>query len=250
MSDRRPTFADVLEAAKEAARLGVRTWAPAKVVKWDADKQRADCQVLIKNVHRDEEDERQVKSWPVVTGVPVEFPGAGGYRITFPISDGNAVIDSSRAAATTGALMFSHVSLDKWLSGTGGEVDPELDHAFAPTDAKFFPGLHPFGAPWDDVPTDHMTIGKDGADDVQIHFHATSGVLGAESQAEWLPMFETFLTDLASAWSTLYTILQAGTVGGPTAQQLQQVAQFPTTNLYTRLAGGGTQYKSTKWKNK
>jgi hypothetical protein len=192
MSDRRPTLQAVIEAAKEAGRKGIYTWAPARVVKWDADKQRADCQILVKQVYRDEEDERRAKSWPVVTGVPVEFPGAGGYRITFPISDGNTVIDGARAAATTGALMFSHVSLDKWLSGNGREVDPELDHTHALTDAKFFPGLHPFGSPWGDVPTDHMTIGHDSG--VQAHYH--QNVLTVAKRADEAAATAVALADL------------------------------------------------------
>jgi hypothetical protein len=235
----RPRLQDVLERMREASARGIRTWAPAKVVKWDADKQRANCQILVKSVYRDEEDERKTKPGVVVPGVPVQFPGAGKYRITFPIENG-----------TTGALLFSHLSLDKWLSGNGREVDPEFDHAHALTDAVFFPGLHPFGAPLGDVPTDHMTAGHDDSDAVQIHFHADTVVLGEESGAEFMFLCETLNTDLKNFVTTLYTILQAGTVGGPTAQQLQQIAQYPALQLYTRMVAGGSAYLSTKIKNK
>jgi hypothetical protein len=61
---------------------------------------------------------------------------------------------------------------------------------------------------------------------------------------------ETLNTDLKNFVTTLYTILQAGTVGGPTAQQLQQIAQYPALQLYTRMVAGGSAYLSTKIKNK
>lgn len=198
---RRPTLQQIISAALEADRQGLRTWAPAKVVKWDADKQRANCQILVKQVYYDEKGERKTKSWPIVTGVPVEFPGAGGYRITFPISDGNTVIDGSRAAATTGTLFFSHLSLDKWLSGNGDQVDPEFDHAHALTDAVFYPGLKPFGAPLGNCPTDHATIGADSG--VQIHFHSTTIVAGDETGAQFVALANLVNTEFDKLSSTL-----------------------------------------------
>jgi hypothetical protein len=186
MSERRPTMQKVIDAAVEAGLADIRTVVPAKVVKWDATKGRADCQVLVKVPYHDEEDDRQVKSFPVVPGVPVQFFGAGGYRFTCPISDGTVTIDEVRAPATMGSLFFSHVSLDKWLSGTGREVDPELDHHHAPADAIFVPGLMPFGSPWSSIPTDHATIGCDSG--VQIHFHSTTIAIGDESGNDFVAL--------------------------------------------------------------
>lgn len=242
MSDRRPTLQEVIAASVAAETKNIYTLVPAKVVKWDAGKQRANCQILIKLVHEDEEGTRKTKSHAVVTGVPVQVDGAGGFRTTYPIENG-----------TTGALYFSHVSLDKWTSGNGREVDPEIDHYHAPTDAFFVPGWKPFGAPWESVPTDEMTLGKDGSADVQIHLKSDVGRLGAESGAEFMAMFETFLGDLKSFITTLNTVLLAGTVGGPTAQQLSQVAQIATSTLFIKLqalTGSTSDYLSTKWKNK
>lgn len=156
MSDRVITLAEVINKAVESGKRTVFTCIPAKVVKWDAGKQRADCQILIKNSYEDEEGKRQAESWPVVPGVPVQFMGAGGFRLTFPIGDG-----SGGTEQTIGTLFFSFLSMDKWLSGSGREVDPEFDHDHALADAVFMPGLKPFGGPWGDVPTDAMTLGKD-----------------------------------------------------------------------------------------
>ena len=245
---RRPALQAVIDQALAAGFQDLYTLVPARIAKWDASRQRADCQILVKNVHEDEEGNRQVASWPIVPGVPVQFLGAGGFRITCPISDGNLSIDGAQIPATTGSLLFAFRSIDRWLSGTGGEVDPEIDHAHALTDAVFFPGLRPFGSPWSSCPTDHMTIGAD--EGKQIHFHRDAVVLGDESGAEKTLLAETLLADFKDAVSTLNTILQAGTAGGPTKQMIVQAAQWALTTLYTRLQSGGTAYLSQQVKNK
>lgn len=177
MSDRNSTLGGTINDAVELALRDLRTCIPAKIVKWDAGKQRADCQILVKNVTEGEGAEREVASFPVVPGVAVQFLGAGGFRITCPISDG-----SGGKSATTGTLFFAFRSLDKWLSGSGGEVDPELDHAHALADAVFIPGLVPFGAPWQSCPTDTMSIGDDASGAGRIHFKAGEINLGENAQ--------------------------------------------------------------------
>jgi hypothetical protein len=160
--DRKPTLQKIIDDAVLAVQRSTYKMVPAKVVKWSDG--RADCQILVKRVYEDEDGVRQVTSWPVVTGCPVMFMGAGGFRVTFPISDGTS------GESTTGMLMFSHASLDKWLASKTPtrEVDPELDHDHALNDAVFIPGLRSFGDPW----TPHaskLSIGNDGdASDIEI----------------------------------------------------------------------------------
>lgn len=170
-NDRRAQLAEIINTAVELGLRNLSTLIPAKVVKWDNSNGRADCQILVKNVTEAEDGEREVNSWPVIPGVVVQFVGAGGYRITCPISDGQGSTPS-----TIGSLAFCHRSLDKWLSGDGSEVDPELDHDHALTDAIFYPGLMPFGSPWSSMPNDEMTIGYDTGP--QAHFQQNMIVLG------------------------------------------------------------------------
>lgn len=56
---------------------------------------------------------------------------------------------------------------------------------------------------------------------------------------------DVLLSDLQAFVSTMNTILQAGTAGGPTKQVIVQAAQLALTQLYTRLQSGGAAYKST-----
>src|SRR6185369_10616399 len=102
MADRRPSLQQIINDSIAAGVRSVYTCIPAKVTRWDTSKNLVDCQILVQEVTRDEEDERQAVSVPVVTNVPVEFQGANGFRLTFPLSDG------SSSAATMGSLVFMH----------------------------------------------------------------------------------------------------------------------------------------------
>jgi len=160
-SERAPTPQEVIRRHIDAALVDLRCCMAVVVTAYDASKQKVSVMPLVKEAYVDEEDERQVESLPVITGVPVGFLSVAGFRFTCPISDGNLVINGKTMKATTGVALFSDRSLDKWLSGAGQEVDPEVDHEHALTDAIFIPGLNPFGAPLSDVPTDMASAGSD-----------------------------------------------------------------------------------------
>lgn len=168
-SERSPSLAELLERATNAAQRRIFRCRPGRVTKWDASKQKANVQPLIKIPYLDEEQNRQVESDAILTDVPVLFMGAGPLRITFPVSDGKLVIEGETIPATRGVIFWSEVSLDKWLATSDGkEVDPEFDHRDGHNDAVFIPGLNPFGDPLDDVPTDHMSVGFDGGLQIKI----------------------------------------------------------------------------------
>lgn len=172
-NDRQGTLQEAIAIAVDTAARGMLGWLPAKVVKWEPSKGRADCQILVKDVTEAEDGSREAASFPVVPGVVVQFQGGGGYRLTCPISDG-----SGGKSATTGMLVFAGRSVDKWCSGKGPEVDPEFDHSHALADAAFIPGLMPFGSPWQSMPTDSMSIGDDADGNGRIHFKSGEVDLG------------------------------------------------------------------------
>ena len=165
-SQRRPSLPNVInDSVKAALRGQMPTWLPGVVTRYDASTQAVDVQPLVMDVYIDEEETRKTQSFPVVTGCPVLSIGAQSFRITVPIGDGQS------APGTIGILLWGWRSLDKWLSGKGAQVDPELDHHHSLADAAFLPGLLPFGAPLQSAPTDHMTMGHDTG--TQLHFHQT-----------------------------------------------------------------------------
>jgi len=146
-----PDLSDVIRLAVSLAVAELHVSLPAKVVRVDLAKGQVDAKPVVKDVLNDANGNRIALSVPVVTNVPLVFPGAGGMRITFPVAVGDTVL-----------LVFSDRSLDSWAV-QGGEVDPLDDRHHHLSDAIAIPGLRDFGHAWKGVDAGTMTIGKDGA---------------------------------------------------------------------------------------
>lgn len=149
MSDRAPSFAEVVTRAIDSRLIDLHTALPAKVTRYDASKQQCDAKPLIKSFYETEEGTWVSSSLPVVTNVPVSFPGGGGFRLVFPLQPGDIVL-----------LVFAEGSLDKWLA-QGGEVDPIDPRRHALSDAIAIPGLRSFNEPWSDAEGSFITLGSD-----------------------------------------------------------------------------------------
>jgi hypothetical protein len=208
-------MAKVLDAAVHAAMAGLRTMLPGKVVRYDAALQQADVQPLIKDWFLDEGEERVVEDLPVVPNVPVVFPGAGGFRVTFPVAVGDTV-----------ALLFSCSSLDRWLDQGGGPVDPGIYHRHALMDAVAIPGLRDFAHPLGSAPIDRMTIGKDTTPRIDI--------TGTQIQAGGTAAL-ALLAELASAISTYNSHTHNDPVSGVTGAPNQPASAATGTTV---LKGG------------
>lgn len=151
MADRTPTIAGVIEGYLEDLSDRLCVAIPARVERYDAATQKIDAQPLVKKRYRNEEDETVTERAQVVSNVPLVFPGAGDWSITFPVAVGDTVL-----------LVYADRSLDTWLS-EGGEIDPGDDRQHHATDAIAIPGLRSFKAPSSGVSTSHMVLGKPGA---------------------------------------------------------------------------------------
>ncbi len=207
MSSRNSSLQDLLARFRESLTADLHTSLPGKIVRYDSSTQKADVQPLIKERYTDESGATQVRDLPVIPAVPVQFPGAGGYRITFPI-----------ATDDTGLVVFSESSLDKWLV-SGGTVDPSDERRHDLTDAVFLPGLRDFGHPLGSAPTDRATFGKD--DGLQIHVDGSKIRIGTTTaiQLEKHPNGETLKTilDTLIAWANTHTHpTPAGASSAPT----------------------------------
>lgn len=236
---RRPSLQEVIGIALDGFERRLPKALPARVTKYEASKQRVSCKVLVQRPYFDEEAARQVESIPVIPNVPVQFPGGIAFRMTFPISDGNLVVNGIRIAATTGVLIWADRSLDKWLTGGGAEVDPEFDHVHALSDAMFIPGVNPFGAPLGHVPTDKMSIGRDASpSDIEIDNIGNVTVAGGSQGA-------ARTTDKTSADTTMLTWIAAvsalfNAAPGPMVSAPGSVV-VPTD--FGKITGGSTKVK-------
>lgn len=121
----KPDFSDVIRAIVDSMLLDLNVCMPAKVVKYDSEKQYADVQIqLYQKINE------TLVTYPVIPGVPVIHPRANGGAtfIHLPIQAGDDVL-----------LVFSQRSLDSWKTA-GGLSDPNDPRKHHITDAFAIPG--------------------------------------------------------------------------------------------------------------
>lgn len=151
-----PTLASVIRRANQEALADLHVALPARVERVDLTQGLIDAQPLTKdNVDLGDGTLTPI-SFPVVTNVPIVWPGAGGMRITFPVAAGDTVL-----------LVFADRSLDVWLA-SGGEVDPIDPRQHAMSDAIAIPGLRDFAHAWQGQASDGMTVGADEGMQIKI----------------------------------------------------------------------------------
>ncbi len=126
-----PTIADVLAMHADALRNELHTALPAKVNAYDAEHQTVDVTPLLGRYLPTAEGGQEFEALPQVLAVPVCFPRAGAYGITFPIAQGDTVL-----------LVFSHLPIGTWkTTGAEGESGDTRTHSL--DGAVAIPGLYP-----------------------------------------------------------------------------------------------------------
>lgn len=188
-----PDLGTVIAGAIKAALKGVRVALPARVETYDASTQQVTVQPLVFEGFNDETGKRQTERLPVIAGVPLVFPSAGGYRLTFPVAAGDTVL-----------LVFSSSSIDRWLA-LGGEVDPIDDRRHNISDAIAIPGLRDFSHPLASAPTNCVSLGFDKGptievDPNQVRLGGPDASLAVVVQSA-LDDFNTTLTNVINATS-------------------------------------------------
>lgn len=221
---------EAIALALEAFGRRVYKSLPAKVVRVDASKRSVDCKVLVMRPVIDEEDARQIESIPVIPSVPLALPPF----FAPPISDGSLVFGGSTLPATQGMLVWCDRSIDRWLSGSGQEVDPEVYHDNAPTDAWFMPGVFPYGAVPFALPQSYIAIGDvSGNDFVAL---AQKVLDNFNSLKTHFDAIETVLTG---------TVINEAGSGAPSALQAALKLAITPGNVYpTPVSVAATQVKA------
>ena len=156
-TSRTPELEELLNLAITSFISDVHTSMPGKVVEYYPDTQKVDVQPMLKRLMVHEDGSEALESLPVIPDVPVNFPRAGGFFMTFPIAKGDLV-----------ELHFMERSIDNYLSGEGDEYDPDEFRTHDLSDAVAVPGFYPFKRSIKDISAVNMVLGKDDGG-IQIH---------------------------------------------------------------------------------
>ena len=106
-----PTLSQVLNQAINNRLLDLHTALIARVESYDAAKQQVSVSPVLKRILPNLDDELVSEQLPVLSDVPVLFPRAGGFFISFPIQPGDFV-----------QLVFNEVSIDDWMAGASSTI--------------------------------------------------------------------------------------------------------------------------------
>lgn len=116
--DRQERTNDILVAVRSALsgwQAGIWTALPAIVEKYDPTKLTVSAQPAIKAHVRAADGTESDQTLPLCVDCPVQFPGGGGYVLTFPIKQGDE-----------GILIFARACIDSWWQSGGVQKQAEL----------------------------------------------------------------------------------------------------------------------------
>jgi hypothetical protein len=210
-----PTLAQLLKAALENRLLDVHTAVIAKVENYDAAKQQVNVSPVLKRCVKNLDGEITDEQLPILCDVPVLFPRAGGFFISFPIQPGDFV-----------QLIFNEVAIDDWLNGEAqGMVSVER---FNLQGAVAVPGVYPESRPLSGAHSENFVAGKDNG--VQLHIDSGKIRLGSAQAKEALAIaskVETELQKIISAFNAHVHISN----GTPTISQIPPIVSVGTTKV-------------------
>lgn len=102
---------DLLQAYGDHLRDSVRVALPAVVTAYDATKQVAECQLVVREPVVSEDGETSFEELPIIPDVPVAWPSGGGFHVHLPLAKGDHV-----------TLLFYDVATGVWrASGKPGD---------------------------------------------------------------------------------------------------------------------------------
>lgn len=193
---RTPTLAQVIDAAIRQGLAEVHVALPGKVSKVDLVKQLVDVDLQVQSLAQlDEDGTRTAAPIPTITNVPIEFPGANGFRITFPVAVGD-----------TGLVIFSEADISDWKRN--GTTAPKSSRRHHLADAVFRPGLISYSKPWTDVPSDGIAAGYDGGPQLVLRKdHLELGGTPSGPPTDWVALASLVKTEIGKVRDNLNSLI-------------------------------------------
>lgn len=166
-----PTFTQLLKQAIDNRLLDTHTALIAKVESYDSSKQQVNVSSVFKRPIENVDQEIVLEQLPMLCDVPVLFPRAGGFFISFPIQAGDFV-----------QLIFNEVSIDDWLLDKANTMSST--QRFTLQGAVAIPGIYPESRPLSGAHEKNFVAGKDKG--VQLHIDSEKIRLGSADADEAL----------------------------------------------------------------
>jgi hypothetical protein len=166
-----PTFAQLIKQAIDSRLLDVHTALIAKVESYDVKTQQVNVSPVLKRSVVTMDGDWVSEDLPVLCDVPVLFPRAGGFFISFPIQPGDFV-----------QLIFNEVEIEDWHD----DSSPTIAHSqrFTMQGAVAIPGIFPQAKSLLDAHKTNFVMGKEQG--LQIHIDDQKIRLGSAEASEAL----------------------------------------------------------------
>lgn len=164
MSTRSPELADIIRQAIDDRLVDVHTMLPGRIDAYDPATQKADVEPLIKRLQQTVDGEIN-EELPIIPGVPVVFPRAGGYKLTMPVAKGNRCM-----------LVFCERSIETYQTGQGrsgsseliSQSDPQTFEMHSLSDPVALLGWYNDAESLSETDQDGMQLGLDGGPIIHI----------------------------------------------------------------------------------
>lgn len=213
-----PTLAQLIKQAIDNRLLDVHTALIARVESYDKEKQLADVSPVLKRRIKTMEGEWVSEQLPVLCDVPVVFPRAGGFFISFPIKPGDFV-----------QLIFNEVDIEDWLDDSSPTI--ACSQRFTMHGAVAIPGVYPQTNTLLGAHEANLVIGKERG--LQIHIDNEKIRLGSAEASEALALASKVKDELEKFRAVYNAHVHPAPHGSPTASQIGSVSNIAAQSVVT-----------------
>lgn len=149
---------ELLDNLIDSRMRGLRVALPARVDAYDPEAQTVDVTPCLSSIVPQGEDVAPVVDrLPSIPAVPVVFPRAGGFYLTFPLSAGDFVL-----------LVISDADIGRWMSLGGVHVAPGDVRPHGLSGAVALPGLYPSPRALPSTDAGALVLGSEGGLAVRV----------------------------------------------------------------------------------
>lgn len=203
-----PSLAQLIKQAIDNRLLDVHTAMIGKVERYDAEKQLLDVAPMLKRHIKDIAGSWQSEELPMLCDVPILFPCAGGYFISFPIQPGDFV-----------QVIFNEANIEEWFDESAPTIVD--NQRFTLQGAVAIPGIFPSSNALTGAHKTNFVMGRERG--VQIHVDDQTIRLGSADAAEALAMASKVKEELEKFRSTFNGHVHAAH-GSPTVSQIAPIS--------------------------